>query len=81
MRHYVGLSESKERFAIQRYLLIIGKKQNMHVLSHTFIYFSTESLWTLRPLSYRDTSLFIPSLYQKAAWPNVHKFCGIANVR
>ena len=31
---------------------------------------------------YRDTSLLIPTSYQKAAWrPNVHKFCGIANVR
>ena len=38
---YEGRSESKERLAIQRYLLIIGKKQNMQVLSHTFIYFST----------------------------------------
>ena len=38
---YEGLSESKERFAIQSYLLIIGKKQNMQVLSHTFTYFST----------------------------------------
>jgi len=38
---YEGLSESKERFAIQRYLLTIGKKQNMQVLSHTFTYFST----------------------------------------
>jgi len=28
---YEGRSESKERFAIQRYLLIIGKKQNMQV--------------------------------------------------
>jgi hypothetical protein len=36
-----GRSESKERFAIQRDLLIIGKKQNMQVLSHTFTYFST----------------------------------------
>ena len=27
-----GHLESKERFAIQRYLLIIGKKQNMQVL-------------------------------------------------
>jgi hypothetical protein len=36
-----GRSESKERFAIQRYILIIGKKQNMQVLSHTFTYFST----------------------------------------
>ena len=35
------LSESKDRFAIQRYLLIIGKKQNMRVLSHTFTYFPT----------------------------------------
>jgi len=38
---YEGRSESKERFAIQRYLLIIGKNQNMQVLSHTFTYFST----------------------------------------
>ena len=36
-----GSSEIIERFAIQRYLLIIGKKQNMQVLSHTFTYFST----------------------------------------
>ena len=28
----------------------------------------------MRHLSYRDTSLLIPSSYQKAAWPNVHKF-------
>jgi hypothetical protein len=34
---YEGRSESKERFAIKRYLLIIGKKQNMQLLSHTFI--------------------------------------------
>jgi len=39
--YYKGRSESKERFAIQRYLLIIEKKQNMQVLSHTFTYFST----------------------------------------
>jgi hypothetical protein len=38
---YKGSLESKERFAIQRYLLIIGKKQNMQVLSHTFTYIST----------------------------------------
>ena len=38
---YEGHLESKERFAIQRYLLIIGKKKNMQVLSHTFTYFST----------------------------------------
>ena len=38
---YEGGSEIKERFAIQRYLLIIGKKQNMQILSHTFTYFST----------------------------------------
>ena len=38
---YEGHLESKERFAIQRYLLIIGKKQNMQVLSHAFTYFST----------------------------------------
>ena len=62
-----GRSESKERFAIQRYLLIIGKKQNMQVLSHTFTYFSTQSPWTLRHL-YRDTSLLIPSSYRTAAW-------------
>ena len=39
--NYEARSESKERFAIQRYLLIIGKKQNMQILSHTFTYFST----------------------------------------
>jgi len=33
--------ESKERFAIKKYLLIIGKKKNMQVLSHTFLYLST----------------------------------------
>jgi hypothetical protein len=38
---YEGRSESKERFAIQIYLSIIGKKQNMQVLSHTFTYIST----------------------------------------
>jgi hypothetical protein len=35
-----GHSEIKERFAITKYLLIIGKKKNMQVLSHTFAYFS-----------------------------------------
>ena len=35
----------------------------------------------MRHLPYRDTSLFIPSAYQKAASPNVHIFCGTANVR
>ena len=29
---YEGHLESKERFAIQRYLLITGKKKNMQVL-------------------------------------------------
>ena len=38
---YVGHLESKERFVIKKYLLIIGKKENMQVLSHTFTYFST----------------------------------------
>jgi hypothetical protein len=41
LRCYEGRSESKERFAIQRYLLIVGKKKNMQVLSRTFTYFST----------------------------------------
>jgi len=37
-----GHLESKESFAIKKYLLIIGKKKkNMQVLSHTFTYFST----------------------------------------
>ena len=40
----------------------------MQVLSPTFTYFSTQSPWTLRHLSYRDTSLIIPSSYQTAAW-------------
>jgi hypothetical protein len=38
---YEGHLESKERFAIKKYLLIIGKKKNIQVLSHTFTYFST----------------------------------------
>ena len=38
---YEGHLETKERFAIQRYLLIIGKKKNMQVLWHTFTYVST----------------------------------------
>ena len=38
---YEGHLESKERFAIKKYLLIIGKKKNMQVLLHTFTYFST----------------------------------------
>jgi len=38
---YEGHLESKERFAIKKYLLIIGKKKNMQVLSHTFTYFCT----------------------------------------
>jgi len=38
---YEGHLESKERFAIKKYLLIIGKTKNMQVLSHTFTYFST----------------------------------------
>ena len=38
---YEGHLESKERFAIQRYLLLIGKKKNMQVLWHIFTYFST----------------------------------------
>ena len=54
----------------------------MQVLSHTFTYFSILSPWTLRHLSYRDTSLLIPFSYQKAAsLPNVHKFCCITNIR
>ena len=39
--NYEGHLESKERFAIKKYLLITGKKKNMQVLSHTFTYFST----------------------------------------
>ena len=38
---YEEHQESKESFAIKKYLLIIGKKKNMQVLSHTFTYFST----------------------------------------
>jgi hypothetical protein len=38
---YEGHLESKEHFAIKKYLLIIGKKKNMQVLSYTFIYIST----------------------------------------
>jgi hypothetical protein len=70
---YEERSESKERFANQRYLWIIGMKQNMQVLSHTFTYFSIGH-WTLRHLSYRDTNLLIPSSYQKAAVPTCTNF-------
>jgi len=38
---YEGHLESKERFAIKKYLLIIGKKKNMQFLSHIFTYFFT----------------------------------------
>ena len=41
---YEGHLESKQRFVIKKYLLIIGKKKNMQVLSHTFTYFSTVTL-------------------------------------
>jgi len=34
--NYEGHLESNERFAIKKYLLIIGKKKIMQVLSHTF---------------------------------------------
>jgi len=57
---YEGRSGSKERFVIQRYLLII--KNNMQFLSHTFTYFSTQSPWTLRHLSYRAWHQFTYSL-------------------
>jgi hypothetical protein len=33
---YVGYSKSKERFAIKKYVLVIGKETNMHVVAHTF---------------------------------------------
>ena len=81
MLKHEGRSESKERFPIQRYSLIIGKKQNMQVLSHTFTYFSTQSPLTMRHLSYRDTSLLIPFSYQTAAWLFNQPTTGIANVR
>jgi len=38
---YEGHLESKQRFAIKKCLLKIGKKKNMQVLSYTFTYFST----------------------------------------
>jgi len=41
LQTYEAHLESKERFAIKKYLLITGKKNNMQVLSHTFTYFST----------------------------------------
>jgi len=40
-KNYEGHLESKEHFALKKYLLIIGKKKNMQVSSHTFTYFST----------------------------------------
>jgi len=41
MMHIRAIFGRYRTFAILRYLLIIGKKQNMQVLSHTFTYFST----------------------------------------
>jgi hypothetical protein len=38
---YEGYPESKERFAIKKYVLIIGKKTNMHVVAHSFTNIST----------------------------------------
>jgi len=38
---YEGHLQRKERFTIKKYLLIIGKKKNIQVSSHTFTYFST----------------------------------------
>jgi hypothetical protein len=38
---YVGYPESKECFAIKKYVLIIGKKMNKQVVAHTFTNFST----------------------------------------
>jgi hypothetical protein len=35
-RSYVGYSESKERFAIKKKVLIIGKETNVQVVAHTF---------------------------------------------
>jgi hypothetical protein len=33
---YEGYPESKERFAIKKYVLTIGKKTKMHVVANTF---------------------------------------------
>jgi hypothetical protein len=38
---YVGYPESKERCAIKKYVLIIGKKTNTQVVAHSFTNFST----------------------------------------
>ena len=39
--HTRDVRKLKNVFFLQSYLLTIGKKQNMQVLSHTFTYFST----------------------------------------
>ena len=36
-----GSKKKKISFAIQRYSLIITQKQNIQVLAHTFVYYST----------------------------------------
>jgi hypothetical protein len=85
---YEGSSESKERVAIKRYLLIIGKKQNMqHLYSRICRFYHTTSPTSAHShLGHWGTCptvtpiYLIPSSYQKAAVTNVHKFCGIANV-
>ena len=77
--NYEDRSESKERFPPPHTKIFIDNRKekeyagfitHLHLLLHIVT-------WTLRHLSYRDTSLLIPSSYQKAAW----LFCVIANVR
>ena len=61
---YEGRPESKERFTIPRYSLIIiiiqKLNRSIQVLAHTSVYVSTQSPLTLRHQSYLGTSLCIP---------------------
>ena len=60
---YEGRSESKELFAIQRYLLIIEKKQNMQVLIthlHLLLHIVTLDIEVLVSWHQLTNSLFVP---------------------
>ena len=63
---YESHPESKERFVIPRYSIII-QKLNIQILAHTFVYLSTQSPLTLRRFLYLSTSLYISFSYHVAS--------------
>jgi hypothetical protein len=55
---YEGHLESKERFAIKKYLLIIGKKKNIHL--HLLLHIVTFDIEALVPWHQFTYSLLVP---------------------